>query len=110
VTWHTKILPISPHPRGLYLSITLPAPVQRLLEIYLFTWPLWSQHSTSPGHDIHLIIFHYNHTTTSFPINITKPVILTVGWIPSKWFATHRYDIPVGPCSGIVMCFLWGTN
>jgi hypothetical protein len=36
VAWRTKVLPISLLPRDLYLGITLFAPVQALLEIYLF--------------------------------------------------------------------------
>jgi hypothetical protein len=35
--WHTKVHPVSLPPRDLYLSITVFASIQRMLEIYPFT-------------------------------------------------------------------------
>jgi hypothetical protein len=40
----TNVLSICLLQEFLYLGITLFAPVQRLLGIYLFTWPLWLRH------------------------------------------------------------------
>jgi hypothetical protein len=85
--------------RVLYLSTTFFAPVRGLLEIHLFTWPLWSRHPSSPGClDIHLIIscgcqtqLLYDFLSNKFT-DIPKLIILTVGSISNMWFTTHGYN------------------
>jgi hypothetical protein len=96
--WH-DIPPVCLLSRVLYLGTTFFAPVRGLLEIHLFTRPLWSRHPSSPGRlDIHLIIscgchiqLLYDFLSNKFT-DIPTLIILTVGSISNMWFATHGYD------------------
>jgi hypothetical protein len=68
--WHGVSLPFW-YVCHFLMKVSMSYFIPSQLKIYLFTGPLWSWHPVSPGCNIHLIISHDNHTTTSFSINLS---------------------------------------